>query len=63
MEESKPVSFQGDHTIASSFMLTQDTKEYGAEIIGFKVDGYDKSQTLVIDPTLSWATYLAAAAV
>jgi len=51
MDESKPVSFQGKNIVASDF-----EKHYN--IVGFKVNRYDKSQTLVIDPTLIWGTYL-----
>ena len=52
MRESKPVSFQGDNIIASSFVRHNDR-------IRFKVNGYDKTKTLVIDPTLIWGTYFA----
>ncbi len=51
MEENKPVSYLGKRLITSYFVKKDNN------IIGFNVAGYDKSQTLVIDPSLSWATY------
>ncbi len=50
IDEGKPVSFQGDNAVVSSFER-QNNK------VGFKVGGYDKEKILVIDPTLDWATY------
>src|SRR6185503_8303284 len=50
MSECKPVSFQGDNIVASDF-------EKHSNVVGFKVDGYDKGKVLVIDPTLIWGTY------
>jgi len=50
MEEANPTCFQGQNCIKSSFLKDRNR-------IGFKVDKYDKSKPLVIDPTLIWATY------
>src|SRR6185437_8790526 len=50
MGEGKPVSYQGNTPLQSAFAVTGNT-------IGFTVNEYDKSQALVIDPSLSWATY------
>lgn len=50
MMESNPVSFQGKKGIGSAFILKNNR-------IGFETGRYDKSRTLVIDPTLNWGTY------
>ncbi|MBX7107054.1 MAG: hypothetical protein K1X61_00250 [Chitinophagales bacterium] len=52
VEEGKPFSFQGneDHEIPSSWQVINN-------LASFRIGGYDKLQTLVIDPTLMWATY------
>lgn len=51
--EAAPISYQeGGKSIASSFTLN-------GNILGFNTDNY--SGTLVIDPTLSWATYFGGA--
>ena len=55
--EGKPFTYQnplGDTLlIASKYELTGDT-------LGFYVEAYDSSKTLVIDPTLIWSTYFGA---
>jgi len=52
MTDSKPVSFlKAGTVIASNFVKNNNT-------ISFGVSEYDHSQTLTIDPTLSWGTYL-----
>ena len=51
MEESKPVSFQGQNFVESDFLKHSN-------VIGFKVNRYDKEKVLVIDPILIWGTYL-----
>ncbi len=48
--EQKPISFQGGKRINTQFNLVNNQ-------ITFSVDPYDPSQTLIIDPTLQWATY------
>jgi len=50
IEEDKPVSYQGQHLVATDFEKT-------ANSICFRVGKYNKSKTLVIDPFLSWGTY------
>lgn len=50
MQEGKPVSFQDGNVVQSSFISAD-------EIISFKVYGFDKSEDLIIDPTLVWRTY------
>src|SRR6185437_5046413 len=50
MEESAPKSFVDRELVKSRFV-----KE--AAVYGFKVGGYDREKELVIDPTLTWATY------
>ena len=57
MEEQKPVSFQGKEIISSSFIRKQVSEENNFDNIGFKVDKYNKTKILVIDPTLLWGTY------
>ena len=48
--EEKPLSFQNDKTIGTQFVLEDNT-------ISFALTKFDGKQTLVIDPTLLWATY------
>jgi hypothetical protein len=48
--ESKPISYQNDHTLESHFILEGTT-------IRFDVEEYDPSQALVIDPSVVWSTY------
>jgi hypothetical protein len=48
--EKKPVSFQGDKAIETSFHLD-------GNILGFDVDNYNKNEELVIDPARIWGTY------
>lgn len=51
LTESTPVCFTDKNTsVASSFNLADN-------IVSFKVGRYDKSETLVIDPSLVWGTY------
>jgi len=50
MKENNPYTYQGSKEIASSF--TQKRNH-----ISFKTGSYDKTKTLVIDPTLIWGTY------
>ncbi len=50
MSEEKPVSFQGKNIIETDF-------NQHSNLVGFKVNRYDKSKDLVIDPTLIWGTY------
>jgi len=49
--ESTPRSFNGNNEVQIAFSHYIDN-------YGFKVDNYDKTKDLVIDPTLAWATYL-----
>jgi len=57
MTETAPVSFEksslGNLEISSSF-------DQYVNHVGFLVANYDKTKTLVIDPTLSWGTYFGA---
>ena len=48
--EQKPESFQNKVFIESFFVINNET-------ITFKVNNYNKSEDLIIDPGLSWATY------
>jgi len=56
IRQHKPVIYQEKdgvrQTVAGSYHLT------GKNRVGFKVANYDPRRTLVIDPTLSFATYL-----
>jgi hypothetical protein len=45
-----PAGKQGEKQIASSFHLENNT-------VSFNLGKYDESQTIVIDPTLMWATF------
>ena len=51
-----PVIYQGHDTtrtaVDGSFVLLSENR------VGFKVGDYDRSQTLIIDPVLSYSTYL-----
>lgn len=52
LHESQPITFiQGEQEISSKFSLDQEDN------IFFNLGEYDGNKTLVIDPTLSWATY------
>ncbi len=48
--ENKPVSYQGDKSVKSSFKLENNT-------ISFNVENYDPELPLIIDPVVEWATY------
>jgi hypothetical protein len=48
--EKAPVSLQGSQKIATRFVQEGD-------ILRFDLGDYDRTQTLIIDPTLLWATY------
>lgn len=48
--EKAPQSFQGNNNIATRFTLTNN-------VISFSLGNYDHQQSLVIDPTVIWATY------
>jgi hypothetical protein len=48
--EQSPVSFQADKTISTQFKLENN-------VLSFAIANYDPNQTLIIDPTLLWATY------
>ncbi len=50
VREKMPVATCGGQAVASSFVLR------GSDI-GFSTGGYNKSQILTIDPTVTWATY------
>lgn len=50
VREHKPVSFQDDNAVASSFKVK-------GNIIKFEVGAYDLARQLTIDPSISWATY------
>lgn len=51
VQEAKPVSFCSGQKVATSFHQNDDST------IGFEVGSWDKTQTLTIDPMVSWATY------
>lgn len=56
LREAPPQSYQGaDHRLVASRYLLVDG------MVGFDVGEYDRRETLVIDPTLDWATYLGGA--
>ncbi len=48
--ENKPISFQNQIPIETSFIVNNNT-------ISFSVPIYDSKQDLIIDPSLVWATY------
>ncbi len=48
--EDAPISFQGSDLITTMFVLEND-------ILSFKVEEYDSSKKLVIDPQRIWGTY------
>ncbi len=48
--ESAPIAYVGDGVVPTTFHLDQD-------LLTFDVGGYDRSQTLRIDPPRVWATY------
>jgi len=50
--QHKPRIYQGDQTIAGSYFLA------GKKRVGFKLAAYDHSRPLVIDPILTYGTYL-----
>jgi len=50
MVESSPVCYQGKNIIGSNFIKS-------GELVGFNIKDYDRSATLVIDPSLTWGTY------
>ncbi len=52
IHEGIPVSYAGDKKNAIATHYTVQGNE-----IGFKLDKYDPAMDLVIDPTLTWATY------
>ena len=53
----RPVAWQGSRTVTVSFVPR------GADRFGFSVGEYDRSKPLVIDPVLSYSTYLGGAQV
>ncbi|MGH1336870.1 MAG: SBBP repeat-containing protein [Aureispira sp.] len=50
LTEKAPVSFQGDQKVKTSFQLEGNQ-------LRFELDYYDKSQDLIIDPSVVWGTY------
>ena len=48
--ENSPVSFQNGEKIESEFVVSNDT-------MMFQIGNYDKSQPIIIDPSLTWSTY------
>jgi hypothetical protein len=48
--EQSPISFQNGKEIVTTFNIQNNT-------ISFDLDNYDPTQTLIIDPSLEWATY------
>jgi hypothetical protein len=48
--EKAPISLQGSQKIATRFVQEGD-------VLSFDLGEYDRTQTLIIDPTLLWATY------
>lgn len=54
--EKAPVAFQNNKQLAACWIVKNN-------IASFKIDNYDKTQTLIIDPALrKWGTYYGAAA-
>jgi len=50
MTETAPISITNESAIESRFLQKENT-------ISFKVNPYDKTKDLLIDPTLSWGSY------
>ena len=50
VQDSKPVSFQQNQRVETSFVLKDG-------MVSFKVDDYDTFETLIIDPDLIWGSY------
>lgn len=48
--ENPPISFQDEKEIATQFKRDGNT-------LSFHLGAYDKSQTLVLDPSIAWSTY------
>jgi hypothetical protein len=48
--EKSPISFQGEEKIKTNFSIDNDQ-------IYFKLDAYNTTETLIIDPNLTWSTY------
>jgi len=56
MTESAPYTYQGGVGVQNIMPLQSSFFQNGNHI-SFKVSNYDKSQSLTIDPTLTWGTY------
>jgi len=48
--EKKPVSFQGEQEIKTAFVLN-------GNVLTFSLNKYNAQETLVVDPSVLWATY------
>lgn len=55
--DSKPISFSGGKEVATSFELL-DSKN-----ATFRIENYDKCQTLTMDPSIVWSTYYGGASI
>ncbi|MBD3637844.1 MAG: gliding motility-associated C-terminal domain-containing protein [Crocinitomicaceae bacterium] len=51
-KENEPISFYQDEekSIKSDFVINEGS-------VGFDVEDYDESKTIIIDPTVTWSTY------
>jgi len=63
VEQQKPVLYQQVNgkrrEVTGSYrILDESRKSDGAAVVGFKVGNYDVAKTLVIDPVLTYSTYL-----
>jgi hypothetical protein len=60
--QHKPVVYQevngSRQEIPSAFVLSTDHSPLTTHQVGFRLGGYDRSRPLVIDPVLSYSTYL-----
>ncbi|MGH9432920.1 MAG: choice-of-anchor D domain-containing protein, partial [Terriglobia bacterium] len=66
MSFAKPVVYQVSHdpsgairkTFVNARYVVKDASERGKALVGFEVASYDKNLPLVIDPTLTYSTYI-----
>ena len=50
IQEQAPIAFQGEQEVAAAFELK-------GNLLQFSIGAYDKNKELVIDPSVTWATY------
>ncbi|MDD8026174.1 MAG: SBBP repeat-containing protein [Acidobacteriota bacterium] len=56
MRESAPVAWQESN--GAKIPVDASFRSFGADEIGFEIGGYDHAQPLIIDPVLTWNTFL-----